>query len=144
MNTLAIITVVGIIAVVILFLFLKKRRRSDVVEEMMSKRRGSCKVVSRAEFVQGMERMPVALCLGESQLFYENADFQAHLELNRIDEIEYDDELSTGKAIEDGRVLRVRSHGQQFEFIVTKTDAEKWTTGLPAHRMNEPGSVRAS
>lgn len=144
MNTVGIITLVGLVAVVILFLVLRKRHSIDVVEELMNKRRGSSKIVSRADFVQGLERLPVALCLGESQLFYENADFQARLEIARIDEVEYDDEISTGKSVEDGRVLRIRSHGQQFEFIVPKPEAERWASALPAHRMNEPGSARAS
>lgn len=143
MNTLGIITVVGLLVIIILFLVLRKRHRSDVVEEMLGKRKASSKVASRGDFIQGLERLPVALSLTETQFFYENADFQGQFELARVDEIEYDDELATGKAVENGRVLRLRSHGQAFEFILPRAEAERWSSSLPTRRLSDAGSARA-
>lgn len=143
MGTLGTITIVGLILVVILFVVLRKRRTFDVVEEMVNKRRPSARIAHRAAFVQGLERLPVAMALTESALFYENADFQANLELGRIEEVEYDDELAIGKAVEDGRVLRLRSHGQTVEFILPREEAEKWAALLPPHRLNEPETAKA-
>jgi hypothetical protein len=140
MGTLGWITIIGLVAVVILFVVFRKRRSLDVVEELVSKRRPTAKIANPADFVQGLERLPVALALTESVLFYENADLQANLELKRIDEVEYDDELAIGKAIANGRVLRLRSHGQTFEFILPPAEAQKWASLLPPHRLGEAGA----
>lgn len=143
MGTLGTITIIGLIAVVILFVVFRKRRSLDVVEDMVSKRRPTARIAHRAAFVQGLQRLPVAMALTESTFFYENADFQANLDLKLVEEIEYDDELATGKSVEDGRVLRLRSHGQAFEFIIPRAEAEKWVALLPPHRLNEPETVKA-
>lgn len=144
MRTLEIVTVVGIVAVVVLFLVYRKRRSLDAVEDLLAKRRGSSRLSTRAFFAQGRERMSVALSLSESQLFYENADFLAELELGRLDEVEYDDELSTAtpEVSANERVLRLRSHGQTFEFILPRQEADKMAALLPSHRADEPGQVR--
>jgi hypothetical protein len=38
-----------------------------------------------------------------------------------VREVEYDTELATGLAIADGRVLRLRSHSQTFEFVLPRS-----------------------
>lgn len=143
MSTLGIITVVGLAVVIILFVVLRKRHSQDVVDKMLAKRKASSRMTGRADFVQGLLRLPVALALTETQFFYENADFQGQFELGRIDEIEYDDELATGKAVQDGRVLRLRSHGQTFEFVVPRAEAESWSSAMPVRRLSDAESVRA-
>lgn len=144
MNTLTIITVLGVAAVIILLVVLRKRHSSDAVEDMLTKRKPAAKVASRADYVQGMERLPVALALTETQFFYENEDFQGLLDLVRVEEVEYDDELANGKSVQNERVLRLRSHGQAFEFVLPRADADRWAAALPAHRGNEAGKVHAS
>jgi hypothetical protein len=39
-------------------------------------------------------------------------------------------------------VLRLRSHGRAFEFVLDNAAAQSWCQRLPPHRMNEGGSVR--
>jgi len=80
-----------------------------------------------------MEKIPVALSLAADALYYENPDLEASFELNRIDEIEYSEELATGRMHDDNTlVLRLRSHGQAFEFLLDKPDSKKWMELLPA------------
>ena len=144
MNTLTIITVLGVVAVILLLVFLRKRHSSDAVEEMLTRRKSTSKVSSRADYVQGMLRLPVALALTDTQFFYENQDFQGLLDLVRVEEVEYDDELATGKSVENERVLRLRSHGQAFEFVLPRTEADRWSAMLPPHRGDEAGKVHAN
>lgn len=143
MSSIGIITVVGLAAIVILAFIFMKTRANDQLKEIMARRKGSSKLVSRAEYVEGMEHIPVAISLSDASVFYENADLKAQLDLSRIDEVEYDNELSFGKEVPEGKVLRLRSHGQAFEFILDSTAAQQWLSSLPAHRMGEPGNVRA-
>lgn len=136
MSWIGVVTVAGIVALAILIWLFIRTRTADQIEELMNKRRATSKVVSRAEFVEGLERMPVALALADNGIFYENPDLAAHLDLERLEEVEYDDELATGKEIEDAKVLRIRSHGQTFEFILEKTSVDRWTQALPARRLS--------
>jgi hypothetical protein len=133
------VTVVGLVVLAgLIWLFIRTRNK-DLLEEIMNKRRPSSKIVSRAEYVNGMERLPVAISLTDDTLYYENPDLQALFELRMLDEIEYDDELATGKHLEHGcKALRLRSHGTTFEFILAPSDCAKWTALLPPHRANEP------
>ena len=74
----------------------------------------------------------MAMALTNDSVYYENTDMEASFELNRIDEIEYSDELMTGKNHRDDvRVLRLRSHGTAFEFLMEKADSQKWQAVLP-------------
>jgi hypothetical protein len=86
-----------------------------------------------------MERVPVVITLTGDTFFYENEDLDASFDLDRIDEIEYDDELATGKALANGcRSLRLRSHGATFEFVLSPNDCGKWMATLPPHRLGQP------
>ncbi|MHB0968164.1 MAG: hypothetical protein ACYC7A_06800 [Thermoanaerobaculia bacterium] len=135
MSWIGVVTVAGIVALAILIWLFIRARTSDQIEEFLTKRRANSKIATRAEFVEGLERMPVALALSDAGLSYENHDLQASLDLNRLEEVEYDDELATGKEIEDAKVLRIRSHGQTFEFILDKGSADRWVAALPARRL---------
>ena len=137
-------SVILVVAVVVLVAVYMKMRQRDHLDVIIKKRQPSSKLVSRAEYAEGMEIIPVALALTADTFYYENPDLEASFELSRVDEIEYDDELATGKTMnEDCRVLRLRSHGAAFEFVLTKEDAAKWAAALPARRMGEPATAQA-
>ena len=138
------VTVVGVVVIAVLAWVYIRARSKDLIVELMAKRAGSSKVVSRADYVEGMEKIPVALSLADDSLYYENPDLQASFELKNIEEIEYDDELATGRSIEHGsRALRLRSHGATFEFILDPVDCQKWAALLPARRMGGPAARTA-
>ena len=124
-------TVVGIIVLAVLVWMFLRMRAGDHIEEMMKKRRAeACRLTSRADFLEGMQKIPVALCLSDDTLYYENPDMQATVELRHIDEIEYDDETATGRAVA-GKALRLRSHGHTFEFLLDQATAKQWEAALP-------------
>ena len=137
-------TVILVVAVVVLVAVYMKMRQRDHLEVMIKKRQPTSKLVSRAEYSEGMENIPVALALTDDTFYYENPDLEASFELSRVDEIEYDDELATGKTVDENcRVLRLRCHGAAFEFVLTKEDAAKWAAALPARRMGDPATAQA-
>lgn len=133
MPELATMTVVGIVVAAVLIAIFVKVRQRDLIDAIVEQRRGSSQIITRAEYVEGAEMMPVALSLANGTIYYSNPDFDASLDVDRIDEIEYADELATGKTIRSGcRVLRLRSHGTTFEFLLDRGDCEKWAAALPA------------
>lgn len=140
MPSLATLTILGVIVLAVLIVWFLKQRQSDMIAAFIEKRRPNSKVVSRADYVEGAEKIPVALSLVGDTLHYENPDLEASFELNRIDEVEYSEELATGKTHDPNtRVLRLRSHGTTFEFLIEKNEAQKWQSLLPARTLG--GSV---
>ena len=135
------VTLVGLVVLVALIWLFLKTRSKDLIEEMIAKRRGSSRLVSRAEFVEGLERLGVALSLTDDRIIYENPDLDAYLELRHIEEIEYDDETATGHPVE-GRILRLRSHGHTFEFILDPATGRQWESTLPPRRADQ-GTAKA-
>lgn len=135
------VTLVGLVVLVALIWLFLKTRSKDLIEEMLAKRRGSSRLVSRAEFVEGLERLAVALSLANDRIIYENPDLDAYLELRHLEEIEYDDETATGHPVE-GRILRLRSHGHTFEFILDPATARQWESMLPPRRAGQ-GTAKA-
>ncbi|SRR5260370_12275081 len=117
-----------------------KRLASDRLQLFNDQRRGSSQLVSRGEFVDGSRHLPVALALTDGAFFYENADMQASLERQWIHEVEYDDELSTGGAVGDATVLRLRSLSQTFEFVLPSGSVPQWKSFLPPHRVSAAAS----
>lgn len=138
-------TVVGLVAVAVLVMWYLRLRQQDSIGAFMEKRRASARLVSRADHIEGAERVPVAIALTNDTFYYENPDLDASFELARIDEIEYDDETLTGKSVDTScRVLRIRSHNTAFEFIMTKEEAAKWMAALPAKTFgNQPAAAHA-
>ena len=133
-----ILVLAGIAAFVVLIAVFLKMRQRDHLDAIQKKRQPTSKLVSRAAYVEGMEKIPVSLALTADTFYYENPDLEASFDLNRIDEIEYDDELATGRAMDQNlRVLRLRSHGAAFEFLLNKTDAAKWAAALPPRRIGD-------
>jgi hypothetical protein len=139
--TLTVVTIVGLAVLIALVWLLLRMRSKDQIEEMMAKRRPAARVVSRANFVEGLERIPVALSLLPDTICYENPDLDASLDLRQIEEIEYDNETSTGQVI-DGNALRLRSHGHTFEFVLDPDSTGKWKAMLPAKRIGQ-GTAQA-
>jgi hypothetical protein len=138
MPSLGTFTIVGLIVLAGLVVLFIRTRNKDLIEELLNKRRQSSRLVSRADYIEGLEKMPVALALTTDTFYYENPDLEARFELSRIEEVEYDNELSTGRNITHGcKVLRLRSHGTTFEFILANEDSGKWMAMLPTHRMDE-------
>lgn len=135
MPSLDILTVVGLVVLAVLVWVFVRMRAKDQIEELMGKRRAGCKLVTRADFLEGMQKIPVALCLSDDSLFYENSDLQATLELRHIDEIEYDDETATGRSVV-GKALRLRSHGHAFEFLLDAATARQWEAALPPRQFD--------
>jgi hypothetical protein len=131
-------------AVVVLAAVYLKMRQRDHLDVIMKKRQPTSKLVNRADYMEGMETIPVVLALTSDTFHYENPDLEASFELARIDEIEYEDELATGKTVgANCRVMRLRSHGAAFEFVMEKADAAKWVAALPPHRIGEPAAAQA-
>lgn len=139
--TLTIVTIVGLVVLAALIWLYLRIRSKDLIEDILARRSASARLVSRANFVEGLERIPVALSLINDTLCYENPDLEATLELRHIEEVEYDDETATGQAV-DGKALRLRSHGHTFEFVVDPDTARKWQTVLPVRRLDQ-GTAQA-
>jgi hypothetical protein len=135
------VTLIGLVVLAALIWLFLKTRSKELIEEMMVKRRASSRLVSRAAFLEGMEKINVALSLAADRICYENPDIDAYLELRHIEEIEYDDETATGHPIE-GRVLRLRSHGHTFEFLLDIPTAKQWESMLPPRRADQ-GTAQA-
>ena len=87
MPQLATVTIVGVIILAVMVVIFLKVRQKDLVAAFMDKRRPTSKLVSRADYVEGAERIPVALSLTETALYYENPDLEASFDLDRIDAI---------------------------------------------------------
>ncbi|HYC62705.1 MAG TPA: hypothetical protein VEK79_24385 [Thermoanaerobaculia bacterium] len=138
---LATMTLVGLAVLAVLVMVFLKMRRTDHLTAMMDKRRASSTLVTRADYVEGREQIPVALSLTPDTIYYENPDMEASFELSRIDEIEYSDDLATGRDVHGCRVLRLRSHGAAFEFLLDKKDCDKWMAALPPHTYGDQSTA---
>lgn len=140
MPFLTTITVVGLVVLAgLVWLFIRTREK-DLIEDIMSKRKASSKIVTRAEYVEGLQRIPVALSITDTAFYYRNPDLDASLDLDQIEEVEYDkDELATGRTVPHGyNALRLRSHGHTFEFLLSAADAQRWAAALSPHHADEP------
>ncbi len=142
MGSLGVITVIGVALLAVLVWFLYRKFSQDRIQEFMDKRKGSSRMTLPAQFVEANQKIPVALALTDQSIFYENADLEARLDLQHIEEVEYANGLFTGQEVPDGRVLRLRAHGHSYEFIVDKVSGERIESLLPPHHADEPGGVR--
>ena len=138
MADISTISVVGLFVAVALVVIFLKVRQKDLLGAIIQKRQPTSKLVTRADYAEGAERIPVALSVSTDTLYYENPDLDASFELARIDEIEYADDLATGANLANGyHVLRLRSHGTTFEFVLEPGDEKKWMTALPPHSIGQ-------
>ena len=145
MQWLGTVTVAGLVALAALLWLFMRARSQDKLEELMAKRKGSSKIVCRGEYVEGLERIPVAMALTDDSMYYENEDLQASFDLSHVEEVEYDSDLATGHPLEHGRrALRLRSHGRTFEFIFQPAACSQWELALPARRLGQTAARVAS
>lgn len=128
------VSVVALGALVALGWYGYSRFDASRIEAIANKRRATSRTVSIGEFVDGNRHMKVALALTGTDLHYENADVQAYLDLRLVDEVEYDSSLATGQEPAGGKVLRIRSHSQVFEFVLPNNVVPTWHLMLPPRR----------
>ena len=128
------LTILAIPVVAFLVWNLYRRHGVSRIAAFNERRRAGSKIVSQGQFVDGNRHVDVALALTQSTFFYENADMQASIDLQWLNEIEYDTGLSTGVPIHNGRVLRLRSHSQTFEFVLPTELVPRWHMLLPPRR----------
>ena len=122
---------------------LYRRFGADRIGELTERRRLTSRIVSRGELVEGNRHLAVALALTQSTFFYENVDMQGSIDLQWLREIEYDNELATGSVVEGGKVLRLRSNSQTFEFVLPKDIVPRWHLMLQPRRGAEAVDVPA-
>jgi hypothetical protein len=139
----ALLTIVAVVAVAFLGWNLYGRFGIDRIAALNERRRETSRLVSRGEFVDGNRHLAVALAVTHSTFFYENSDMNASLDLHWVREIEYDSELATGLAVEGGKVLRLRSRSQTFEFVIPNDVVARWHMMLPPRRAIEPAGIPA-
>ena len=128
------ISIAAVVVVAFLSWNLYRRFATDRIESFNEKRRATSRIVSRGEFVDGNRHLDVALAVTHSTFFYENADMEASIDLQWVREIEYDTELATGTTPLTGKVLRLRSHSQTFEFVLPNDVVARWHMMLPPRR----------
>lgn len=128
---LPVLSVLAVVVVAFLGWNLYRRFGSDRIAVIMERRRKTSRFVSRGVFVDGNRQLDVVLSLDQSTLFYENSDTEGSIDLQWIGEIEYDNELGTGGAVAGGKVLRLRSQSQTFEFVLPDDVVARWHTMLP-------------
>ena len=138
---LAWLSIAGVGVLAFLCWNLYRRFGADRIGALSEKRRPTSRFVSRGAFVDGSRHTEVALALTGSTFFYENADMQASLELQWVSEIEYDTELATGTTPPTGKVLRLRSNSQTFEFVLPEELVARWHMMLPPRRAFERGGI---
>ena len=132
----ALISIGGVVIIAVLGWNLTKRFAADRIGRLNDGRRASSRIVSSAEFIDGSRHLPISLALNDAALYYENSDLQASLDLNWIQEVEYENELVTGQHVGHGKVLRLRCFSQVFEFILPADAVQRWQAALPARRTN--------
>lgn len=131
------LSAVAVVVVAVVGWILYRRAGASRIEALTDKRRASSRMVSGAELIDGSRRMRVAMALTNTDLFYENADMQASLDLRWVHDVEYDTCLSTGQAVDGGKVLRIRCFSQLFEFVLANNVVPRWHMMLPPRRRVE-------
>jgi hypothetical protein len=134
------ISVFAVIVVAFLAWSLYRLHSASRIDAFLDKRRATSRIVSSGEFVEGSRHFKVAMALTGTDLFYENADINASLDLRWVREIEYDTCLATGHSVENGKVLRLRCFSQVFEFILPDAVIPKWHTMMPP-KLASPGAL---
>lgn len=130
--------IAAIVALALLGWKLYGRLGTSRIAAFNDRRRTASRVVSPGMFVDGNRHLPVALAVTQSTFFYENSDLEASLDLEWVREVEYDTELATGLAVAAGKVLRLRSDSQTFEFILPVDAVALWQTMLPPRGPIDP------
>lgn len=134
------LTIAAVGVVVFLTWNLYRRLGADRIAAFNEKRRATSRMVGRGEFVDGNRHLEVALAVTQETFFYENADMQGSIDLHFLREIEYDTELATGTVPPSGKVLRLRSNSQTFEFVLANDAVARWHMMLPPRRAMAVGA----
>jgi hypothetical protein len=132
------LSIAAVVAVLFLVRNLYSRFGVDRIEALNEKRRATSRLVSRGELVDGNRHLQVALAVTQETFYYENADMQASIDLQWVREIEYDNELATGTVPAAGKVLRLRTNSQTFEFVLPEELVARWHMNLPPRRAFKP------
>lgn len=125
------LSAVALVAVLALAWFLRGRLFSDGIDGILESRRATSRLVGRGEYVDGSRHLPVALALTPTTFFYESRDIHASVDLEWIREVEYASALATGSHMPAGKVLRLRSQSQSFEFVLPEENVHRWRLLLP-------------
>ena len=141
MLSLDTLTIIGLVVAAALVVVYLRFRTQDKLQAIEAKRRGEAKLVTRGQFLEGLERMPVIISLVGETFCYDNSDLEACLELPNVEEVEYDEETATGHNVAPGKALRLRSKGHAFEFILDHASSSKWEAVLPPRR-HDMGETR--
>jgi len=136
----AFLSIAAGVAIAFLGWNLYQRFGTDRIATLNARRRTASRLVGRAEFVDGNRHLDVALALTQSTFFYENGSMKGSVDLQWVREIEYDTELATGVPVRGGRVLRLRSDSQTFEFVLPNDDVARWYLVLPPRRAKTPAA----
>lgn len=128
------ITVVAVAAVLLLARSLHRRLTADGIHLLVEKRRAGSLVASRGCVVDGSRRVDVAMALTGPTLFYESDEINASVDLEWVNEVEYDTCIGSGASVDAGKVLRLRCHNRNFEFIIPDDALLRWQTMLPERR----------
>ena len=132
----ALLSIGGVVVVAMLGWNLRKRFVADGIQRFMDGRRASSRLVSSADFIDGARHIPISLALNKVALYYETSDMQTSLDLDWIQEVDYENEVVTGQDVGLGKVLRLRCFSQVFEFVLGADAARQWQAVLPARRTN--------
>src|SRR5437868_5176357 len=92
----------------IIYLGIVKQFAVDRFDTLAANLQGSSRVVSRCQFIDGDRRRDVLLALTDSTFIYQSSDGQSSFERQWIREVEYENELATGKSVGSDTVLRLR------------------------------------
>ncbi len=112
---------------------LAERFAADHIQQLMDRHRESSHFVSRGELIDGSRHVPVALALGTSALYYENLDLQASLDLEWIGEVDYAEDVVSGRYVGEGKILTIRCYSHSLRFLVPMAALPQWQVFLPAH-----------
>jgi hypothetical protein len=129
------LAVLGLALAALLTRTLVKRFASDHIQRIMDGRRATSRLVTRGEFIDGSRYVPVSLALGALAIYYENQYLQASLDLDWIEEVEYEADLVTGHYAGEGRILRLQCFNEAFEFLIPSDALPRWQTLLPARSL---------
>lgn len=124
--------IVGAIGVLLVFSVFKQFG-TDRFDALAERLREKSRLVSRGKLVDGTRRKDVLLALTDSTFIYESSDGQSSFDRQWIRDVEYEDQLSTGKSVGADKVLRLRCFSRTFEFVLSPQVFHEWEAILPAY-----------
>jgi hypothetical protein len=126
-----VLVMAGIAGLTLVAVYAYRRSTSDRIGKIVELRRATSRMVSRGEFVKPDGLSAVVLAMSRSTFSYENAAMHESVDLQFVREIEYDTRLATGHPVSGGKVLRLHSLNETFEFVLRNDDVARWHMMLP-------------